>query len=160
MVAGQHLNVQNADNGTSAAVTAVGNSATASGSNAPLDFESTQTLSGTVSALNQPSVAGSSGPYMVTTTSATGNSATASTCCATTSGNSTQAITGPAVGAESDVYLGGYALDCLRRHHRRRQHPGLDDVQRGGRGYIDPIQSRRHERRDIGQRRVGGRGQL
>jgi hypothetical protein len=109
VVGSQQLNVQSASNGTTAAVTAIGNTVSATGVNAPLDFESTQSVNGTISALNQVSVAGDSGPYNVVATSATANSGTAGTCCNLLSGNTSQTIIGPGTSAESDVYQGGYA---------------------------------------------------
>jgi hypothetical protein len=109
VIASQQLNVQSAANGTTAAVTAIGNTVSATGVNAPLDFESTQSVNGTVSALNQVSVTGDSGPSNIVTTSATANSGTAGTCCNLLSGNTTQTIGGPGTSAESDVFQGGYA---------------------------------------------------
>ena len=109
VVGAQTLNVQSASNGVTAAVTSIGNTVSATGVNAPLDFESTQAVNGTTSALNQVTVGGDSGPSLVANTSATGNSGTAGTCCALVSGNTTQTIAGPGTSAQSDVYQGGYA---------------------------------------------------
>ena len=109
VVAGQKLDVQEADGGATTVTTAIGNTVSASGANADLAFSSQQSLSGAVSATSNPAVNGYSGPYMISTTTATGNSATAATCCGTVSGTSTQTLTSNGVGAVTNAYLGGYS---------------------------------------------------
>ena len=109
MVAGQKLNVQEADQGATVATTAVGNAVSASGANADLAFQSSQTVGGQVSATTSALVNGGGSPYVVTSTSATANTATAATCCGTVSGTSVQTLNGPGAGATTDLYVGGYA---------------------------------------------------
>jgi hypothetical protein len=109
VVAGQKLDVQEADGGATTVTTAVGSTVSASGQNADLAFQSKQKLSGAVSATSNPAVNGYAGPYMISSTSATGNSATAATCCGTVSGTSVQKITSNGVGATTNAYLGGYS---------------------------------------------------
>ena len=105
----QTLNVTEAPNGTSAATTAIANTATGVGSGAAMDYEATQQLSAESHATTNVSIAGSSGSGLYVATSATGDSGTAGTCCAATTGNVTQSISGyHGVTAESYVYSGGH----------------------------------------------------
>jgi hypothetical protein len=109
VVAGQQLNVQEADGGTSAASTAVANAVSAATQNSDLAFTSHQLASGSISATNQVSVAQGGAPYTAVATSATGNTSDAGTCCGTVSGHAEQSLQGPGVGAVSNLNVGGYA---------------------------------------------------
>ena len=105
----QTINVQESPNGTSAATTAVANSATGVGSGVTLDYEATQQLSANSTAQGNVTVAGGSSTGLYVTSSATGNTGTAGTCCAATTGNVNQNISGyHAVAATSNVSAPGY----------------------------------------------------
>jgi hypothetical protein len=99
----QTLDVETAEEGLSGTAEAVGNIMSATGQNAALDVQSDQSVEARVEAAVSAVVAGSSGPYFTTATTATGNSATAGTCCAPTTGSSLQAI-GPAGVVAADAY--------------------------------------------------------
>lgn len=85
----------------------MGNIVSAVGQQRPIDFQSDQQVDGHVEATTNVEVAGATGEFFVTQTSATGNSATAGTCCALTLGSSFQTVSDSAVVAADAISIAG-----------------------------------------------------
>jgi hypothetical protein len=109
----QTLNVEEAPEGISVTSTAVGNIVSAVGQETPIDFQSDQQVDEHVEASSNVSVAGATGEFFVTQTSATGNSATAGTCCALTQGSSFQTVSEGAVVAADAISSTGEMADSI-----------------------------------------------
>ena len=109
----QTLHVYEAPEGVSVTSTSVGNIVSAVGQQRRVDFQSDQQVDGRVQAASDLTVAGATGEFFVTDTSATGNSGTAGTCCATTYGSSLQTVSQGALVAADAVSKAGGVADSI-----------------------------------------------